>query len=87
MTREERNQRRSENRLMAVCLMIIAAWVLCLLLSCNATAAYEAAEAAAEPDKLTKALAAIGACWVSWALMRAVVWLDTPRKQKKGEPK
>ena len=86
MTREERNQRHRENRLMAVCLMIIAAWVLYLLLSCNA-AAYEAAEAAAEPDKLTKALAAIGACWVSWALMRAVVWLDTPRKQEKGEPK
>ena len=87
MTREERNRRRRENRLLAICLAIIAVWVLYLLLTCNVGAAYEAAETAAEPDKLTEALAVIGACWVSCALMRAVVWLDTPRKQKKGDPK
>ena len=87
MTREERRQRRRENILLGICMAIVAVWIALLLLSGSAGAACEAAEAAAEPDKLTKALAAIGACWVSWALMRAVVWLDTPRKQEKGEPK
>ena len=81
MTREERRQRRRENRLLAICLGIIAVWVLCLLLSCNATAAYETAEAA-EPDKLTVGLAIIGAFWVSWALMRMVEWLDKPHARK-----
>ena len=82
MTREERRRRR-ENILLGICMTIVAVWIALLLLSGSAGAAGEAAEAAAEPDKLTEALVVIGAGWVSWALMRVVVWLDTPCGRKK----
>lgn len=86
MTREERRRRR-ENILLGICMTIVAVWIALLLLSGSAGAACEAAEAAAEPDKLTEALAVIGAVWVSRALMRVIEWLDRPRKKKGESPK
>lgn len=83
MTREERNQRNRDKRLLAICLGVIAVWALCLLLSCDANAVRGAAETVAEPDMLTRVLTIIGAIWVSWTLMRVVVWLDTPCGKKK----
>ena len=82
MTREERRQRRRSNRLMILCFVIVAVWI--ALLVCSRANAACAAEAATEPDRLTESLAFIGACWVSWALVRVIIWIDTPRRRRKG---
>ena len=88
MTREEKKLRRRQNLLMALCIfIIIVVWVAALLLNCNVYAASESVEAVSESDTLTTVLAIIGAFWVAWFLMRVIEWLDTPRKQEKGEPK
>ena len=83
MTREERRRRRQANIITVICIGVIAIWIAALLLTCNANAAHEAAEATAEPDKLTLVLIVIGAMWISWQLMRFIQWLDTPRERTK----
>lgn len=81
MTREERRRHRRSNIITAICIGVIAIWITALLLTCNANAAHEAAEATAELDKLTLVLTVIGALWTSWQLMRFIQWLDNPRKK------
>ena len=76
MTREERNQRKRSNRLMALCIAIIAVWVFCLALSTSANAAFDA-------EAYKTGLSCVGAVTLAALLMRAVVWLDTPRRAKK----
>ena len=83
MTREEKRQRRRQNLLMALCWLIVLAGVACLLCTC-ASAACAAETVEPEIDPLTEALATIGACWVAWALMRGIEWLDKPRKKVRG---
>ena len=80
MTREEKRQRRRQNLLMALCWLIVLAWVAALLCTC-ASAACAAETVEREIDPLTEALATIGAGWVTWALMRGIEWLETPRRK------
>ena len=72
MTREQMKQKKRQNRLLAVCLTIIAVWVLCLALSIHADAAFDA-----EQYKTT--LSVVGAVAVSACIMRVVSWLDGER--------
>ncbi len=76
MTREEKKLRRRQNRLLALCLLIIAVWVLCIALSVTVRAAFDG-------ETYKTALAVIGALAVSTGLMRVIVWLDTPRGGKR----
>ena len=69
MTREQRKQRKRQNRLLALCLAIIAVWILCLALSTHANAAFNA-------EQYSTGLAVIGAFAVSGAIMRVVAWLE-----------
>lgn len=78
MTREERKRAR---RVAIISWLILAVWAAALLCTCANAAADTAT--AAEPDGLTDALACIGAVWVAWALIKAIVRLDTPRKGRR----
>lgn len=72
MTREEKKLRRRQNLLMALCWLIVLAWVACLLCS--------TANAACELEGVTTGQAVTGSIVWAWLIMRVIVWLDTPRK-------
>ena len=68
-----REQKHRANRILAVCIAIIAIWVLCIALSIDVLAAFDG-------ERYKTALSVIGALWLSCGLMRVVCWLDKPRR-------
>ncbi len=74
MTREEIRLRRRQNRLWGLCWLIVLVWIACLL--CGT------ANAACELPGVTTGQAVTGALVWACALVRVIVWLDTPRRGK-----
>lgn len=77
MTREEKKLRRRQNLLMALCWLIVLAWVACLLCS-TANAAWEC-----QIEGVTTGQAVTGSIVWAWLLMCVIVWLDKPKVGKR----
>ena len=71
---ETREQRKRRRKLTAICWAIV--FVLVAALLCTY------ANAAFEPEQFKTDLSVVGAFTVAAALMRAIVWLDTPREKR-----
>ena len=68
MTREEKRQRKKQNRLTALCFVILLIWAACLLCS------YAGASFGERVCTVT------GAWTWAWILTRFISWLDKPKK-------
>ena len=73
-TREERRRLR---------MAIIAAWCAALLVLWAAMLLCVCADAAFDGERFSTNLAVTGAAAWTWALMKIILWLDKPRREKR----